>query len=413
MFNLPVDEINFDAVRDFCLREQEEGLDLDYKRDWPNDLSRVICGMANVQGGMILVGVDEQPNTRRPAWPAPGVSGTEDALHQRAIQIAYDAIYPPVIPEVVVCPLDNDPTRAVVVVRVGSSRLLHATDGRRRVYIRVADQGRGYELADLSQLEWLYKEREKSVDLREVLLSRALQRANRTAGMPQSSSDGELTNQPKLTVYATPVFPNQIENTNPSDLMQLARTLPQSETYWPGIGSETLPTFPRWRTATQSVFSSRETARGAQYFELGSNGLVLLHEKLPIYEEQNRTAKYINAPNILIKCSAFIDYTARFFREFSWLGPILVHVSLKDIADCHLDHRFLGSGRSAPENSFTLDDQAHLFDDEVRAQDMARERDRMLTDIACSILWTFGFPDNRDAIRDNYLARMMGNQNTG
>jgi hypothetical protein len=412
MFNLPVEEITYDRVRDFCLEQREEGLDLDYKADWPNDLARIMCGMANVQGGMILIGVEEEGDTRRPDCPPIGVPGTEDVLHQRAVQIALDAIYPPVFPDVKICPLANDPGRAVVVIRLSASRLLHATDRRRRVYVRVADQGRGYELADLAQLEWLYKERGKSIELREFIIDRALRRAERAKSLFPRRPDEQPPNLPTLTVYTVPVFPDQIQDTDPPRLLRFAQDWPRTTKYWVGTGEVILPAAPQWRTANQSVYSQNQRGRNLQYFELGGKGLVLLHQELRVFEQHNDgTAYYVSAPYMLITCSAFIDYAVRFYDHLSWLGPLLVDISIDGIGGFYLDHRFVGGDRWVSEHAYTLDRQAILFADEIRAQDLADEHERILNDTAGSMFWTFGFADSTESIREGYLARIRGQDN--
>jgi hypothetical protein len=120
MHQLASSSITFETVRAFCHEDHEEGMDLDYKADWPSDLAKVLCAVAHVQDSLVMVSVGPRPGTHRPAWPPPGVTRTEVALHWGPIQVAHGGIYPPVLPQVEVCPLDTGSFTAVVVIRVGA-----------------------------------------------------------------------------------------------------------------------------------------------------------------------------------------------------------------------------------------------------------------------------------------------------
>ena len=56
IFSLPIEAIKYEDILSFCDKQMEEGVDLDYKADWPNDLEKVICSFANTQGGIALIG---------------------------------------------------------------------------------------------------------------------------------------------------------------------------------------------------------------------------------------------------------------------------------------------------------------------------------------------------------------------
>src|SRR5512141_2970210 len=105
--NAPIESIEIDDIISFCEIRREEGIDLDYKSSWPSDLEKVICSFANTQGGMILVGVDEEEKTRKPKLPINGIEGDSSSIYQRVMNIASDGVYPPVSPEVRVCQLPD------------------------------------------------------------------------------------------------------------------------------------------------------------------------------------------------------------------------------------------------------------------------------------------------------------------
>jgi hypothetical protein len=407
MFNLPIGDINFQKVREFCLEKRKEDLDLDYKSDWPSDLARIICGMANVQGGMVLIGINEIAGTRQPDWPPPGVVGTEDALHQRAVQVADDGIYPPVMPEIAVCPLDTDATHAVVVIRIEASRLLHATDGRRRVCVRVADQGRGYELADLSQLEWLFLQREKSVSLRHFILDRAAKRADNFVGHVAVRYEYEggvlLRAPPFLSVYAVPAFPDQFREMTPWEMMRLGRLIKLAR----GLFDEDLvPKHPTWRTTSQGAFTGFSDPP-RQYVELGARGLVYIEQELdPVRVELPSTPSllFLSAPAIILYCKAFLVFASSVYKEVKWRGTVLLRADLRGVENIRLESN-LSVRAEEPyrhHENYSQDDSVDLHQEEYRVEDLESAQGRILKQIGYALMWGFGYTDTRDEL-DSYF----------
>lgn len=78
----------FADVEAFLREDLAEGVRLDYKRDFPGNLEKVIAAMANTEGGVILIGVDEDPERPRyPLLPAVGVPIQQAAV--RVVSKAY------------------------------------------------------------------------------------------------------------------------------------------------------------------------------------------------------------------------------------------------------------------------------------------------------------------------------------
>src|SRR5689334_21206073 len=141
MFSIPIDNLTWQDVNNFCQARPREGLILDYKLDFPRRLDKTIASFANTYGGHILIGVDETA-TGEPVLPVAGIQ-LQEGLRERVIAIALDAIYPPVYPQVRVVEFRSSdaaaaPDRAVIVIRVHESEAAaHAVDGGRSVYLRV------------------------------------------------------------------------------------------------------------------------------------------------------------------------------------------------------------------------------------------------------------------------------------
>jgi predicted HTH transcriptional regulator len=101
IFIKALSDLHFVNIQEFVDERRRDSEILDYKEDWPNDLAKVMAAMANTQGGAILVGVSEKPGTGKPDRIV-GVDNPRglDSLRQKVTSIAYQAVYPPLLPEV-------------------------------------------------------------------------------------------------------------------------------------------------------------------------------------------------------------------------------------------------------------------------------------------------------------------------
>jgi hypothetical protein len=416
MYALPNDQIDLGVVRAFCLEEHEEGLDLDFKQDWTGELPRVLCAMANVQGGMVLVGVKTKPGTRKPDWPPPGVPGTEDELNQRVIQIAYDSVYPPLLPQVKICPLEKDPTRAVVVIRVDASRLMHATDQRRRIYIRVADQKRGYDLADLSQLEWLWQQREASVQLRKSLLSGAERRADELLRPPGIGRTESFTpNAPKLVLYATPMYPSSASKRTPPELVAAAKAVGAKQSNFTYYMSS-IPATQVWRTAPNRTYALEDSNKSGpeQYMEIGAHGTTFLAQLVYKWADNSPfqlEEKNISAQAVVAYCKAFFEYIQAIYLQLGISEPIELSAKLTGIREVVLHHlpANVPNRLNISNNAFSAqDDDVVLLSEELLSRDLPGASRRLLEALTCQLMWAFGFPDTRETLIDKYLPRIIG-----
>ena len=170
VFTKPIDNISYDDVVSFCQQRIGEGISLDYKKDFPRSLGETISAFANSFGGVIIIGVKEDESSK-PKPPFEGIDH-EDKLEERVWNIILDNIYPPLFPEIRVCPPKDGKT--FVVIRIPqSNETPHAIYNNTKVYIRTGNRSKLEDLATVEQIEWLRNRRKKSEELREMLYRRA------------------------------------------------------------------------------------------------------------------------------------------------------------------------------------------------------------------------------------------------
>lgn len=66
ILNTPISTMKFDDIVAFCRLQIIEGVNLEYKVDFPKDLAKQFVTFSNTQGGLIIIGVEEDPKTGLP-----------------------------------------------------------------------------------------------------------------------------------------------------------------------------------------------------------------------------------------------------------------------------------------------------------------------------------------------------------
>jgi hypothetical protein len=81
LFLMPLDSITYEHLNIFATTDSppREGVRLDFKKDFGQSVAEAICALANTDGGIVLVGVDQIKATGADeiAWPPCGIPGKQ------------------------------------------------------------------------------------------------------------------------------------------------------------------------------------------------------------------------------------------------------------------------------------------------------------------------------------------------
>lgn len=168
LMTLPIDQITFEDVVAFCAPQTREHMRLEYKERFSSkhagkQIAKEVAAFANTQGGMLIFGVEEEGDRRPVKHPQGADLGSNP--RQTVQTPCTHEIYPPVVPEVSEF-LRNpeNPSHGFLVVQVGASEEVHATDDGSGIYIRVNDQSEPIR-PTVDRLEWLFQRRSRAVAL--------------------------------------------------------------------------------------------------------------------------------------------------------------------------------------------------------------------------------------------------------
>lgn len=226
MFSADFNTLTFSDVQAFCQERMKEGVRLDYKREIPKNLAKELAAFANTHGGLIVIGVDEDDQSR-PRLPIEGMA-IEPKLEERVRSIALQGIYPPVFPDVAVVEVpvtEGGPaSRCIIVIRVHESEdAPHAIENRTQVYLRIDNQSQPYPLATIDQIAWLQNRRNRAVELRRRLVASADERSAYLSSNvhlhPNPSPGAEGTTFP-IRFSMVPLFPH-VPLASPSETLSI------------------------------------------------------------------------------------------------------------------------------------------------------------------------------------------------
>src|SRR5437016_4358660 len=93
-----IESIVWQDVLDFLALRLPEGSRLDYKGDLPANIEKHLAAFANTQGGLLLIGVDQDSDTGAPILPPKCVPlrGLDARIEQKGLE----AVYPGFVPDV-------------------------------------------------------------------------------------------------------------------------------------------------------------------------------------------------------------------------------------------------------------------------------------------------------------------------
>ena len=392
LFTQPTNTISYDDVVSFCEQGISEGVNLDYKRDFPKSLEKTISAFANTFGGMIIIGVEDEDS--KPKRPFVGIK-YKQKLEERVWNIILDNIYPPLFPEIRVCPPKKNKT--FVIIRVPqSSDTPHAIYNNTDVYIRTGNRNKPEDIATEEKREWLRNRRRKSEELRERLYKRAEEKYQNICKSEKVEAEyGEFTLSfcplyPQKPLMSVEEIEKILENIRVGDVgrLEFPKTI---------AGGRLCPI-----QDGMYYFALVEDTRFFIYSEINKFGLLLYKEDSGWIDKEEHT-KSVYAVQVIRRLSFALEAAYKLYNQVGYWGLVEFRFSLHKL----LGIRFIpiiknmwgeAMRPSEVQENSTDDELSWTFTVNVRDLEDLDLRDNKLTELGRDIHWSFCYKIKRNAM---------------
>ncbi|MFA5080782.1 MAG: ATP-binding protein [Candidatus Paceibacterota bacterium] len=170
ILNKHINQFNFDDIEVFCQQGISEGVQIDYKMDFPaKSLSKHFAAFSNTRGGLIIIGVEEDKKTGIPIlWT--GVD--KDA--KRIEKIYQEAANVEPIPNYEVHITDEKNGKVFVLVRIQEGdNTPYYVQNDSNIWVRTGNVSTPIDIASPDRLALLFTNKEKAEKIRNLYIKKA------------------------------------------------------------------------------------------------------------------------------------------------------------------------------------------------------------------------------------------------
>jgi len=391
LFTKEITKISYQDVVEFCSQRVSESINLDYKKDFPGDLEKTISAFANIMGGLIIIGVEDEDS--KPKLPVEGIE-YQKGLRERVNNIILNNIYPPVFPEIQVCePVNN---KTFVIIRIPESHMTpHYIRHRTQIYIRTDDVTRPEKLAPKEQIEWLMDKRKKSEEFREFLISES---ENYFKGACRLS--GANINDPQyfgiISLRAIPLFPKDAF-CDYVDLDNIENEI--------GVGRrDRFPLFINRCSPIQNGIHNltfldlkdgeEPAGHSFQYLQVNTFGLYLYKEEIGQFrkiEGKGKNQKSINYYSIVRLVHYFLASVSKFYQKLGFWGVLLFQLELSKTFGLIMPHPLKNRVHLWPDQEYLhIPKDEFKWERKISASKLKEDVISFSVDILRDVAWSLG-----------------------
>ena len=143
LYAMPADSVNLAAIEAFLTATPFETTTAEFKSAWTSGLLDSIAAMANSNGGLVLLGVEESAD-------GPRVVGTTEGAFLQVVNGCWDGLEPPFRPEIIPVPCHE--RRVVLLIRIDPAVIVRPVVRNGKVWIRLEGRNAPAPLPEMQRL---------------------------------------------------------------------------------------------------------------------------------------------------------------------------------------------------------------------------------------------------------------------
>jgi hypothetical protein len=424
ILNKPINDVTYSDIQDLCSEGQIEGVQLEYKRELPaKGLAKHFASFSNTRGGIIIIGVEEDPLTGKPKSYDGVVFETKliDKIHQYATCVEPRPAYE-------VSKTDEKNGKLFILIRIfEGDQTPYYVQNDANIYIRTGNITDLIDLASPDAAELLFSKKDKAALARQNYTNRtdeifkaALKRANiqrlraiaeKKEIWKQQNPDSKEefrseypmdplgTNTSMCTILLQPWFPKRAITT-PQEIKSKAGNFTIN---YPYTG-----TFPNYKL--------RPIQDGVMSFDWNQNGFIQCEQIYAtglIYDTEDVSRVADNRKNIYIETVAsklfvILFSASKFFQMFGYQGGLKGFLSLENIDGAiifpivpngfHFDPFYFEDMQEPilSKYEWDLDLDTTLLNDPIIRQEYFIEKIR-------EIYWSLGYENVKQEVIEKFL----------
>lgn len=411
ILNRPINAFSFEDVVAFCQKGFPEGVEVDYKRDYPpKGLQKHFAAFANTRGGVIILGVEEDSKTGKPVrWN--GVA--DDAkLVERVNQESCNLSPLPSYQIHKTSP--NKDGRVFILIRVlEGDKTPYYVQNDSNIWIRTGNISTPIDISSPEWTELLIGKQEKAAKARnnylkiagvvfEEALKREERKRQRLITEAKEKNDGSDKNyyQKQLgtdigmcEITILPYFPREALVT-PQEIIDKVENYVYSKGSYGGFPDRSLEPIPE----------------GVLHFNHGYyNGYVecqqvysrgLLYNKLDVMRVDEHSRRVIYLSSLARRLFIILKTAKNFYNNFGYQGVLKINVSLSNVGEMFvkLIHPFRDEDKECLLNDYSWNfelDTSILGDEDKFKQ--------FYVEVIRNLYWSLGIRTLSDKVLDEFL----------
>jgi len=411
IFTKQLSQLTFKDIEDFCVEKYPEGVELDYKREFPSNLAKTIAAFSNNRGGIVILGVEEDSSTGLPeAWK--GVKN--DAKHSERVNQIIATVDP--TPDYEVHVTDERGGCVFIIVRVfeGYSTPYYVKNDS-NIYWRTGNIAKLLDIASPDAVELLFKKREEARKARDEQILLATGVFNSAVSRADSERLGMIaekqvpaeqsgyyphtlgTQTSLCTIDIQPYYPRK-SLISPSELEASLPGLRVSG-HFGGVPPEQRPEsipqgvlFFEWGERTGAIFSTQVSSAG------------LIHRVQDVLRVDEKGNKRIYLSSVAVELLMVLKFAGNFYSKVGYQGSLFGSLKIKGVQGNTLFPIVPDGWRNWDDfNKALLNEYRWVLDLDTSVLTNQSRFTEFITDRIREIYWSVGYKKINEKLLADFL----------